>query len=38
MMFGAVKGNQNMIEEDVLDVIKKVDAFTTKAINAGTGR
>ena len=38
MMFGAVKGNQNIIEEDVLDVIKKVDAFTTKAINAGTGR
>ena len=38
MMFGAVKGNQKMIEEDVVDVIKKVDAFTTKAINAGTGR
>ena len=38
IMFGAVKGNQKMIEEDVIGVIKKVDAFTTKAINAGTGR
>ena len=38
IMFGAVKGNQKMIEEDVISVIKKVDAFTTKAINAGTGR
>ena len=38
IMFGAVKGNQKMIEEDVISVIKKVDAFTTKAINAGTER
>jgi len=38
IMFGAVKGNQKMIEQDVLEVIKKVDAYTTKAINAGTGR
>ena len=38
IMFGAVKGNQNMIEQDVIEVINKVDAYTTKAINAGTGR
>jgi len=37
-MFGAVKGNQQMIEQDVIEVINKVDAYTTKAINAGTGR
>jgi hypothetical protein len=37
-MFGAVKGNEKMIEQDVLQVIKTVDAYTTKAINAGTGR
>lgn len=38
IMFGAVKGNQKMIEADVLEVIKQVDAHTTKAINAGIGR
>ncbi len=38
IMFGAVKGNQKMIETDVLEVIKQIDAYTTKAINAGIGR
>jgi hypothetical protein len=38
IIFGAVKGNEKMIEQDVLEVIKTVDAYTTKAINAGTGR
>jgi len=37
-LFGAVKANEKMIEQDILEVIKKVDAYTTKAINAGTGR
>lgn len=37
IMFGAVKANEMMIEKDILEVIKKVDAYTTKAINAGTG-
>lgn len=32
ILFGAVKSNEAMIEQDVLEVIKKVDAFTTKAI------
>ena len=32
IMFGAVKGNQAIIEQDVLEIIKKVDAYTTKAI------
>lgn len=32
IMFGAVKGNQKMIEQDVIQVIKIVDAYTTKAI------
>ena len=38
ILFYGVKNNQDMIEEDILEVIKKVDAYTTKAINAGTGR
>jgi len=37
ILFGAVKANEKMIEQDILEVIKKVDAYTTKAINAGTG-
>jgi hypothetical protein len=32
IMFGAVKGNEAMIERDVLEIIKTVDAYTTKAI------
>lgn len=32
ILFGAVKANEKMIEADVLEVIKKVDAHTTKAI------
>lgn len=37
ILFYGVKNNQEMIEKDILEVIKKVDAYTTKAINAGTG-
>jgi hypothetical protein len=32
IMFGAIKANEGMIEADILEVIKKVDAYTTKAI------
>ena len=38
VMFGAVKNNQKMIEQDVIEVVKRVDAHTTKAINASAGR
>lgn len=34
IMFGAVKNNEQMIEEAVLKVVKEVDAYTTKRINA----
>ena len=34
IMFGAVKNNQPMIEEAVLKVVKEVDDYTTKRINA----
>ena len=32
ILFGAIKANEAMIETDILEVIKKVDAYTTKAI------
>ena len=32
ILFGAIKANEQMIEADVLEVIKQVDAYTTKAI------
>ena len=32
IMFGAIKANEGMIEADILEVIKKVDTYTTKAI------
>ena len=32
IMFGSIQANEKMIETDVLEVIKKVDAYTTKAI------
>ena len=32
ILYGAVKANEKMIEQDVLVIIKKVDAYTTKAI------
>jgi hypothetical protein len=38
IMFGTVKGNQGMIEQDILAIIKTVDSYTTQAINAGTGK
>lgn len=34
ILYGAVKNNQHMIEEAVLKVVKEVDAYTTKRINA----
>lgn len=34
IMYGAVKNNQHMIEEAVLKVVKEVDGYTTKRINA----
>jgi len=34
IMFGAVKNNQAMVEEAVLKVVKEVDDYTTKRINA----
>jgi hypothetical protein len=37
-MFGTVKGNQGMIEQDIVAIIKTVDSYTTQAINAGTGK
>ena len=37
ILFGAVKGNQAMIEQDVLEVVTKINGYTTKAINAKTG-
>ena len=38
IMFGTVKGNQGMIEQDIVAIIKTVDSYTTQAINAGTGK
>ena len=38
ILYGAVKANEKMIEQDVIEVINKVNAYTTKAINAGTVR
>jgi len=32
ILFGAIKANESMIEADILEVIKTVDAYTTKAI------
>ena len=32
ILYGAIKANEKMIEADVLEVIKQVDAYTTKAI------
>lgn len=37
VLFGVVKGNQRMIEQDVLEVVTKINNYTTKAINAKTG-
>jgi len=37
ILFGAVKGNQAMIEQDVLEVVTKINNYTTKAINAKRG-
>jgi len=37
VLFGAVKGNQQMIEQDILEVVTKINNYTTKAINAKTG-
>ena len=37
ILFGAVKGNQAMIEQDVLEVVTKINGYTTKAINAKRG-
>jgi len=34
ILFGAVKANESMIEKDVVEIVKKVDAHTTKAIMA----
>jgi len=34
IMFGAVKNNEHLIEEAVLKVVKEVDGYTTKRINA----
>lgn len=38
ILFGAVQANEKMIEQDVVEVINKVDAYFTKAINSGIGR
>lgn len=32
ILYGAIKANEKMIEEDVLQIIRQVDAYTTKAI------
>lgn len=32
ILYGAIKANEGMIEADILEVIKQVDAYTTKAI------
>jgi len=37
-LYKGVKDNMELVEQDVQAVIKKVDAHTTKAINANTGR
>ena len=34
IMFGAVKANESMVEEAILKVVKEVDGYTTKRINA----
>ena len=34
ILYGAVKANQSMVEEAVLEVVKEVDDLTTKRINA----
>ena len=34
ILYGAVKANQSMVEEAVLKVVKEVDGYTTKRINA----
>ena len=34
IMFGTVKSNQHMIESAVIEVVKEVDGYTTKRINA----
>lgn len=34
ILYGAVKANQSMVEEAVLEVVKEVDGYTTKRINA----
>ena len=34
IMFGTVKANQHMIEAAVIEVVKEVDGYTTKRINA----
>jgi hypothetical protein len=37
-LYGAVKSNEGLIEQEVLTVVNKINAYTTKAINAGTGK
>ena len=36
-LFAAVKSNKQMIEQDVLEVVTKINGYTTKAINAKRG-
>jgi len=38
VMYGAVKSNESLIQQEVLIVVNKINANTTKAINAGTGK
>ena len=38
VLYGAVKSNEGLIEQEVLTVVNKINAYTTKAINAGTGK